>query len=242
MTDYAFLLKKSVYLPAALSGSCVVRSEKDFPLIFKSAGFNYKEKNSVITLSEIKPFFKPDFKPNRKDFVVNFAFLNKSSVIDCGIKLNDVLATFENLSFSWSVGGSLGCPALDYDGSFGFSVNASLFDKWQYTHGVEEKRSDSEIIAATGSVTTSYKYITTGLDILLYQTESGVFYSLRYTSKNGSITTSSGAVSEFVESDVNEQVKRKRKLWFIPLGWETLDYSYKMILQIKELKNGTKID
>lgn len=234
VTDYAYLLKKSVFLPHSLSGNCVISSEKHFPLIMKNAGFNYKETASVISLTEVKPYIKPEFKAPKKEYLVNFAFLNTSSLINCGLTLDDVLASFKNLHFDFSVAGVFGCPALDKDGSFAFSVNAALNDSWSYTHGVEEQRAESQITASTGAVTTQYRYITTGLDIALNQRENGVFYSLRYTSRNGNITTSSGAVVDLVQSDITEVFKTKRKLWIIPLGYEDVENSYKLILQVKE--------
>ena len=101
-------MKKSVYLPEALKGSCVIHNEKDFPKVLKSAGFAYKEHGSVISLTEIEPPKPKIWHAPLKRYLVNFAFLNKSSVKDCGLKMNDVLASLENLSVSFSVGASFG--------------------------------------------------------------------------------------------------------------------------------------
>ena len=83
LTDFAFLMKKSVYLPEALKGSCVIKNEKDFPKIMKNAGFNYKDNGDVITLTSI-PLVPPPVPKTwhapLKRYLINFAFLNKSSV------------------------------------------------------------------------------------------------------------------------------------------------------------------
>lgn len=235
LTDYAFLSGKSMYLPKLLSGNCVIKDSRDIPKVMKAAGFNYKETKNVITLSEIVPPIVKPWQAPLKRYVVNFAFLNKSSSMDCGLSLHDILAGFANLKFSFSLAGSFGCPAYDDDGSFAFSVVAALTDEWQYTHGIETQRPKTEITANTGAVTTSYDYITTGLDIRLNQTETGQYYNLRYTGRNGSITTSHGAITELVESDIVETYDKKRKLWIIPLGTYKVDSMFKMLLQIKEI-------
>lgn len=239
LSDFAVLTKKSAFIPVALSGNCIVKSERDFPLVLKSAGFHYKEKSGVISLAPIpQPVEKPapTWKAQTKNFKIDFAFINVSSALDCGITLKDVLFSFENLSYSFSVGGSLGCPALDNDGSFTFSVNASLTDSWSYTHGTETQRAQSEITSATGAVTTNYSWITTGLDLKLEQKESGVFYSLRYTSKNGSVSTSSGLVADLIQADILEEVKQKKKLWILPLGYVRNEARYKLVLKVTEVK------
>lgn len=238
LSDFAFLAKKSAFIPSGLSGSCIVKNEKDFPLILKNAGFSYRDKGGVLSVAPIIPFEKKEevWKPLKKDYEIYFAFINISSAIDCGLSLNDVLFSFENLNYAFSFGGSLGCPALDNDGSFSFAVNASLTDSWSYTHGLETSRAQSEITSATGAVTTSYTYITTGLELTLKQREDGVFYSLRYTSKNGSVSTSAGLVADLVQADILEEIRTKRKLWFIPLGWVSTDSKYRLILKIKEKK------
>lgn len=236
LSDFALLTNKSVFIPSSLSGSCVVKSEKDFPLILKNAGFRYSQKGTVLNVSEIPPIRereKNPFKPQKKDYLVSFAFVNVTTAINCGVSLNDVLLSFDNLNYSFSFGGSVGCPALDLDGSFSFQVNASLVESWRYTHGVEVQRANSEITSSTGAVTTSYSYITTGLDLSLVQTESGTFYTLRYTSKNGSVTTSAGLVSPLVTADITEEIHQKRKLWIIPLGVETTTQNYKLVLKIE---------
>lgn len=230
------MLDKSVYLPKALSGNCVVKRSGDIPKILKAAGYNYSEKNNVITLTEIKaPEIKPWRAPLRR-FKINFAFLNKTSMIDCGARMGDVIASLENISLSFSLGLTFGCPALDDDGSFGFSVDASLYDYWRYTHGNEEQRSKSSITSSTGAVTTDYEYISTGLELELRQQEYSMTYRLRYTSKSGSVTTSEGAITDLIQSDVSEIYKKQRKFWIIPLGTYNVENSYKMLLQIKELK------
>lgn len=228
-----------MFLPKLLSGQCVIKDSRDIPIIMKAAGFKYKETKTSITLTEISPPPPPIIKqwqPPLKRYIVNFAFLNKSSSIDCGLTMKDILAGFVNLKLSFSIAGSFGCPAYDDDGSFAFSVVAALTDEWQYTHGIENQRANSEITTSTGAVTTSYDYITTGLDIKLSQTEFGDYYDLRYTSRNGSITTSRGAITELVESDILETYEKKRKIWFIPLGSYKIESMFKMVLQIKELK------
>lgn len=239
--DFAVLTRKSAFIPAALSGNCIIKNEKDFPLVLKSAGFKYAEKSGVLTISAlpapvVKEEKKPEWKPSSKQYKIDFAFVNVNSALDCGLTLKEVLFSFENLDYSFSIGGSLGCPALDSDGSFSFSVNASLLDKWTYTHGVETQRAQSEITSATGAVTTSYTWITTGLDLTLEQKESGVFYTLRYTSKNGSVSTSSGLVTDLVQADITEDIKQKRKLWIIPIGWWHTDARYKLVLKVTEVK------
>lgn len=234
LSDYAILKGKSVFLPSTLNGNCVVKNENDFPLVMRSAGFNYKEKDRVIDVTAIVPWSPKPWTPKPKQYRISFAFLNVSSAIDCGLTLNDVLFSFENLQTSFSIGGSLGCPALDRDGSFALSVNAKLMDKWSYTHGTEISRPISQITSASGAVTTEYKYITSGLDLSLEQTEQSVFYTLRYTSSTGSVTTSRGALVPLVIADVEEVIKTQRKLWFIPLGWSTENQKFRLILQMVE--------
>lgn len=239
LMDYAFLEGKSMFLPKLLSGHCIIKDSRSIPKIMKAAGYKYKEDKTTITLEELPPPPPPIVKawqPPLKRYLVNFAFLNKQSSKDCGLTINDILASFANLKLSFSVAGSFGCPAFEDDGTFAFSVVAALTDEWQYTHGTETQRANTEITTTTGAVSTSYDYITTGLDIKLNQTEQGQFYNLRYTSRNGSITTNHGAITELVESDIAETYEKKRKLWIIPLGTYTVEAMYKMILQIKEVK------
>lgn len=239
LTDFAQLTNKSVYLPKSLSGSCVVQSEKDFPLVLKSAGFSYRNRRGVLLVDPLPPPQEKEkelWVPSVKNYKVQFAFINVSSALDCGLTLNDVLFSFNNLEYSFSIGGSLGCPALDQDGSFSFSVNASLTDSWTYTHGLEQSRAVSEITSATGAVTTQYSYITTGLTLSINQRQDGVFYSLRYTSKNGAVTTSAGRVVEVIQADITESVKTRRKLWIIPLGVETQEMTYRLVLKISEVE------
>lgn len=239
LMDYAFLEGKSMFLPKLLSGHCVIKDSRSIPKIMKAAGYKYKEDKTTITLEELPPPPPPIVKawqPPLKRYLVNFAFLNKQSSKDCGLTMNDILASFSNLKLSFSVAGSFGCPAFEDDGTFAFSVVAALTDEWQYTHGTETQRANTEITTTTGAVSTSYDYITTGLDIKLNQTENGQFYNLRYTSRNGSITTNHGAITELIESDITETYEKKRKLWIIPLGSYTVEAMYKMVLQLKELK------
>lgn len=234
ISDYAILKGKSVFLPSSLSGDCVVKNEKDIPYIMKAAGFNYKERDRVLDISPVVPWSPKPWVPKSKKYRISFAFLNVSSAIDCGLTLDDILFSFSNLNGSFSVGGSLGCPALDRDGSFSLSVNANLVDTWSYNHGTEFSRPVSQITSATGAVTTSYNYITSGLELQLDQKETGVFYILRYTSASGSVTTSKGALVPVIIADVEELIHTQRKLWFIPLGWTDETAKFRLILQIVE--------
>ena len=236
LTDYAQLTGKSVFLPSGLAGSCVVQSEKHFPLILKNAGYIYKEKAGFLDVHEI-PIYKekaPEpWKPSSKFFNVSFIFLNISSTIDCGLKMEDVIASSHNLDYSFSLGLSLGCPALDYDGSFAFRTNVHLLDTWEYSHGVETSRTKAQITSSTGAITNQYEYLTTGLMLTLEQRESGIFYKFRYTGKNGSVTNSSGGIIDKITALVTDEYTRTRFFGFIPLGKEKVLATYSLILRIE---------
>lgn len=236
LTDYAQLTGKSVFLPAGLAGSCVVQSEKHFPLILKNAGYTYKEKAGFLDVHEI-PIYKekaPEpWKPSSKFFNVSFIFLNISSTIDCGLKMEDVIASSHNLDYSFSLGLSLGCPALDYDGSFAFRTNVHLLDTWEYSHGVETSRTKAQITSSTGAITNQYEYLTTGLMLTLEQRESGIFYKFRYTGKNGSVTYSNGGIIDKITALVTDEYTRTRFFGFIPLGKEKVLATYSLILRIE---------
>ena len=126
LQDYAQLTNKSVFLPHLLDGNCVVQSEKHLPLIMKNAGYSYSEKGGYINIKPIvyKEKEKEEWKPQSKYYNVEFTFLNVSSAIDCGLKMDEIIASLKNLDYTFSLGLNLGCPALDYDGSFAFKVNA----------------------------------------------------------------------------------------------------------------------
>ena len=233
--DYAQLTNKSVFLPHALQGQCVVQSEKHFPLILKNAGFNYSEKSGTISIKEIplpKEKEKDPFKPKDIYYNVVFIFFNTQSAINCGISLDDILFRWQNLNYSFTFGGAVGCPAFDYDGSFAFSVNAHLVDRWEYSHGIEQQRQNAQITSASGAVTNQFEWITTGLNLVLEQSEKGVFYTLKYTSQNGSVTTSRGGLVDDVRAIVEDEYSRVRKLWFIPLGVESVRSQYRLLLRI----------
>lgn len=235
LTDYAQLTGKSVFLPSGLMGSCVVQSEKHFPMILKNAGYIYKEKNGFLDVHEIPiPKEKPSeiWKPKDKYFDVSFIFLNTSSTLDCGLKMDDIIATSHNLNYSFSLGLSLGCPALDYDGSFAFRTNVHLIDLWEYSHGIESTRTKAQITSSTGAVTNQYEYLTTGLMLTLEQKENGIFYKLRYTGTNGSVTTSSGGIIDKVTALVTDEYTRTRYFGFIPLGKEKALATYTLVLRI----------
>ena len=240
LTDYAQLTNKSVFLPSALSGSCVVQSEKHFPLILKNAGYIFKEKSGVLDVHEIPiPKEKPleSWKPQSKYFDVSFIFLNISSTLDCGLKMDDIIASSHNLNYSFSLGLSLGCPALDYDGSFAFRTNAHLIDIWEYSHGIETTRTKAQITSSTGAVTNQYEYLTTGLMLTLEQRENGIFYRLRYTGTNGSVTTSSGGIIDKVTALVTDEYTRTRYFGFIPLGKEKALATYTLVLRIEPARD-----
>ena len=235
LTDYAQLTGKSVFLPSGLMGSCVVQSEKHFPMILKNAGYVYKEKNGFLDVHEIPiPKEKPleSWKPTDKYFDVSFIFLNVSSTLDCGLKMDDIIASSHNLDYSFSLGLSLGCPALDYDGSFAFRTNVHLIDVWEYSHGIESTRTKAQITSSTGAVTNQYEYLTTGLMLTLEQKESGIFYKLRYTGSNGSVTTSSGGIIDKITALVTDEYTRTRYFGFIPLGKEKALATYTLVLRI----------
>lgn len=235
LADYAQLTNKSVFLPRALSGSCVIQNEKHIPLVLRSAGFDYALKNDVIQVSAIEKsvsVVQKKFKPKSLLYDITFVFVNTSSAIDCGLTMRDIVATLENLDYAFTLGVSLGCPALDYDGSFAFHVNANLLDTWSYSHGNEMQRQNAQITSSTGAVTNQYEYVTTGLNLTLEQNETGVFYSLKYQGNNGSVTTSRGGIVEEVRATIMDEFKRRRKLAFIPIGWERKFAQYTLVLRI----------
>lgn len=232
--DYAILTKKSVFLPSNLTGDCIVENEKHLPKILKAAGFNYKVLNDIISISEIQPYNPPIWKPQEKLYKVEFLFIHLGDAINCGLTMEDIIFKWHNLTYDFNFAGTLGCPALDQDGSFALSVNASLKDEWLYTHGIETTRTKSQITSATGAVTTDYEIITSGLSLRLWQNENGVFYELRYTAKNGAITTSRGGLVAEVLADVLDEYAKVRKFWFIPLGSEKENARYRLRLKITE--------
>ena len=123
------LQTKVFFLPHACKGQCVVQSEKHFPLILKNAGFNYSEKSGTISIKEIplpKRKGKRPFKPKDIYYNVVFIFFNTQSAINCGISLDDILFRWQNLNYSFTFGGAVGCPAFDYDGSFAFFGQCSF--------------------------------------------------------------------------------------------------------------------
>lgn len=236
LSDYAQLGNKSIFLPSVLSGHCVVQNEKHFPYILKSAGYSYKEKNGYIDIKPIPPYQeKPaePWQPKSLYYDVSFVFLNTSSALDCGLKMGDIVASSYNLNYSFSLGLQLGCPALDFDGSFAFRTNAHLLDLWEYSHGLESKRDKSTITSATGAVTTEYEYLTTGLYLALEQKETGVTYRLRYTGQNVSVTTNSGGIIRKVTALVTDEYTRTRYFGFLPLGKEKILATYTLILRIE---------
>lgn len=237
--DYALLTKKSVFLPSTLNGECIVENEKHLPKILKAAGFNYKVLNDIITISEIQPYNPPSWKPQEKLYKIEFLFIHLGDAINCGLSMDDIIFKWHNLTYDFNFAGQLGCPALDQDGSFALSVNASLKDEWFYTHGIETERTKSRITSATGAVTTDYEFITSGLSLRLWQNENGVFYELRYTAKNGAITTSKGGIVGEVLADILDEYEKVRKFWFIPLGSEKENARYRLRLKITETtRNG----
>ena len=236
LTDYAQLTSKSVFLPRSLSGSCVVQSEKHFPFILKSAGFDYKLKDDVIQVSAIEKSpsqrVKSEWKPKSLFYNVTFVFVNSGSAYDCGLKMQDIVAKSYNLDYEFTLGLSLGCPALDYDGSFSFRVNAHLLDNWSYSHGIESARQSAQITSSTGAVTNQFEYITTGLNLTLEQNEKGVFYSLKYTGNNGSVTTSRGGVVDTIRASILDEYEAVRKFAFLPIGKEKKRALYNLVLLI----------
>lgn len=235
ISDYAQLMNKSVFLPHALQGQCIVQSEKHFPLILKNAGYNFAEKSGTIQIKEIpipKEKEKEPFKPKDLFFDVTFVFINTASALDCGLSVDDILFRWQNLEYSFTFGGAFGCPAFDYDGSFGFSVNAHLRERWEYSHGVESQRQYAQITSSTGAITNQYEWITTGLVLVLTQNENGVYYDLKYTSQNGSVTHSYGGIVEELRSLVEDEYSRTRKLWLLPLGRESVKSRYSLLLRI----------
>lgn len=236
LSDYAQLTNKSVFLPAMFSGHCVIQNEKHFPLVLKSAGYDYKLKDDVIQVLQIQKsvtqYSKPKFKPKDLYYDIVFYFVNLQSAIDCGLKMSDIVATAQNLDYSFTFDLALGCPAFAQDGTFGFRVNAHLLDTWSYSHGVETSREHSTITSASGAVTTQYEYITAGLNLTLEQNENGVFYTLKYTGKNGSVTSSHGAIVERVEAQIVDEYDKVRKIAFLPIGKETIHATYTLLLMI----------
>lgn len=235
LSDYAQLTNKSVFLPHTLQGQCVVQSEKHFPLILKNAGFNYSEKNGFLKVTEIPPYKekeKEPWKPESKFYDVEFVFVNMGNALDCGFRMDDIFLTLRNLDYNVSVGLALGCPALDEDGSFAFRVNAHLLETWTYSHGIEQQRQKAQITSSTGAVTNEYDWITTGLNISLSQTEKGVSFSLKYTGRNGSVTTATGGVVDEVKATITDEYVKTRKLWAFAIGKEKILAQYTLLLRI----------
>lgn len=241
LADFATLTNKSVFIPASLSGRCIVNSEKDFPLIFKASGHSYKETGSVITVKPIpepvRIYKEPIYNPPLVKYQIQFLFVNMGSVIDCGLHMQDIIASFNNLDFDFSFAAGLGCPTLENDGSFAFTAIATFREHYQYSHGTETSRVNSEITSATGAITTSYDYLTTGLYLDLVQDSTAIKYSLRYSSPSGAVTTSQGVVGDYVYADIQDFLYVRRKFFFIPLGVERKFQNYKLILKFRRLNN-----
>lgn len=236
LADYAQLTNKSVFLPHLLDGQCVVKSEKHLPYILRSAGYNYAEKSGYIQIKPIEPpkeKEKESWKPEDKYYDVEFLFVNLSSALDCGFKMDDVIARLHNLDYTFSLGLALGCPALDYDGSFAFRTNAHLVESWSYSHGTESQRQRAQITSSTGAITNEYDYITTGLNLSLQQGEKGVSFSIKYTGNNGSVTTASGGITDEFRATTTDEFTRVRKLWLFPIGKEKIHAQYTLILRVK---------
>lgn len=235
LSDYAQLTNNSVFLPQALQGQCVIKSEKHLPLILRAAGYNYSEKSGYLKLTPIEPYKekeKEPWQPQDKYYDVEFVFVNMSSAMDCGFKMDDIFFTLRNLDYNFSIGLALGCPALDEDGSFAFRVNAHLVESWSYSHGIEQQRQKAQITSSTGAVTNEYDWITTGLNLTLSQTEKGVFFSLKYTGRNGSVTTATGGVVDEVKATITDEFTKARKLWAWTIGKEKILATYTLLLRI----------
>lgn len=235
LQDYAQLTNKSVFLPQLLDGNCVIQSEKHLPLIMKNAGFLYAEKGGYIQIKPIiyKEKEKEEWKPEDKYYDVEFVFLNTSTALDCGFKMDDIFFKLRNLDYSFTLGVALGCPALDYDGSFVFRTNAHLIDVWNYSHGIEQQRQKAQITSATGAITNEYDYITTGLNITLSQSQKGVTFSIKYTGSNGSVTTASGGITDEIRATVTDEFTRTRKLWAFAIGKEKVLATYMLFMRIR---------
>jgi hypothetical protein len=121
---------------------------------------------------------------------------------------------------------------LDYDGSFAFRTNAHLIDSWSYSHGIEQQRQKAQITSSTGAVTNEYDYITTGLNLTLYQNEKGVSFSLKYTGSNGSVTTANGGIVDEVRATVTDEFTRTRKFWAFAIGKEKILATYTLFLRV----------
>lgn len=239
LADFATLTNKSVFIPASLSGRCIVNSEKDFPLIFRASGHSYKETGSVITVKPIPEPIRihkePIYNPPLVTYSIQFLFVNVRDVVDCGLKMDDILASFNNANFDLSIAGSLGCPALESDGSFAFTAIANFREHYQYSHGFETARLNSEITSATGAVSKSYDYLTTGLYLDLVQDSTAIKYQLRYSSPSGAVTSSSGVIRDYIYADIQDWLYERRKLLFIPLGVNKSWQNYKLILKFKRM-------
>lgn len=235
LNDYLKLTNKSGFIDANLSGFCVVNHEKDLKQVLQNGGYIFKEKSSVIQVkqSQDKPKEIFSWKPVVKKFQVKFLFVNLSSLLDCGIKLNDVLASLYNTELTATIGASVGCPALDFDGSFRFVGNVAFTDKWEFSQGTESQKIRTQITTSTGAVSTQYEDYTTGFTLVLRQLEHSLNYELTYIGSNGSKTHNYGEITDKVNIDVWNDYEEIRKLWFIPLGIERKRDTYKFILYIE---------
>lgn len=236
LSDYISLSGKSAFLDGSLSGNCIVNNEKDFPKIFKHSAYLFTETKDIVSV-KLRPEKKEIIKvwtPKKRMFKVKFLFVNYQSLLDCGIRLDDVIGSFFNLNLNMSIGGSVGCPALDYDGSFRFVGDISLTDKWRYSQGAESKRTITEITSTTGAVSTQYEYYTTGFTLDIIQTETSLNYHLIYIGKNGNKTENIGEVVNKIILDVWDDYTEVRKFLFIPLGVERKRDTFKLYLEIKE--------
>jgi hypothetical protein len=236
LNDYLKLTNKSGFIDANLTGFCVVNHEKDLKQVLQNGGYIFKEKQSVIQVKQRadKQISTSTWKPGVKKFKVKFLFVNLSSLLDCGIKLNDILATLYNTEITATIGASVGCPALDYDGSFRFVGNVAFTDKWEFSQGTESQKIRTQITTSTGAVSTQYEDYTTGFTLVLRQLENSLNYELTYIGSNGSKTHNYGEFIQQVNIDVWNDYEEIRKLWFIPLGIERKRDTYKFILHLIE--------
>lgn len=237
LNDYLKLTGKSGFIDANLTGYCVINEEKHLKQTLQNGGYIFKDKNGVIQVKQRvdKPKEFLSWKPKIKKYQVKFLFVNLSSLLDCGIKLNDVLATLYNTELTATIGASVGCPALDYDGSFRFVGNVSLTDKWEFSQGTESQKIRTQITTSTGAVSTQYDDYTTGFTLVLRQLEHSMNYELTYIGSNGSKTHNYGEITDKVIIDVWNDYEEIRKLWFIPLGIEKKRDTYKFYLQIDSM-------
>lgn len=240
LNDYANLTNKSVFLPNDLSGKCVINNEKHLPKIFQNSGFFYKEKNDFISIKKIpeknheKKVLNP-FKPY--NIRATILFLNETSLNNCGLTVGDVIAQTYNFDYSFNFFSLLGCPGLNSTKSFIFKGNISLLERWQYSHGKEEKKEKAIITSSTGAVTNEYEYYTSGLNILLEQNEfQNLSYTISYLSDNETKFLNSGLVllGEPLTLKIVDDVEKVRKIFFIPIGKELVKETYQLYIRFEK--------